>query len=474
MKPLLHVKARNLARRGVLLGCLDLTLVLVLATPLTAAAQPSPALRPGDIVSAIGRPSPVGAFVFLDPPYRLLAGGATLSDFGDPNQGPTASGFAGLSRGTDLFLAIEDATAVFAVIPLSGVPPNARYALFRVDAATGSRAIISDFGDASQGPLGAAGLAIEHSGDFLVVGLDRTALVRVSRSTGARVVVSDFSDPAQGPVFEGGPGVAVEESGHIVVGGSGGIFRVDPSSGVRTVLSDFANPAQGPVSPRDSVRDLAVDKSGNIMAVNTSGSLFSVDPASGIRRLVTYVQSCLSFPSNETYELAIDEAGDIRVFIFSYFGFEFIGPLPRRVDPVTGECRGGDGGGTFGVAVVPTPLVNELVSLSVLSTAFEPSVDPQPAPAGVFRITATFTNVTSTSIRNPFFRVAEISGGNLLVNGDRPPTVAALSGRGARLTPDVGSDGVLTPGESLEVVFDIGLQTREPFTFFVNVFGEAL
>jgi hypothetical protein len=36
----------------------------------------------------------------------------------------------------------------------------------------------------------------------------------------------------------------------------------------------------------------------------------------------------------------------------------------------------------------------------------------------------------------------------------------------------VGGDGVLSPGESVAVEFAIGLQTRQPFTFFVNVFGE--
>jgi hypothetical protein len=117
--------------------------------------------------------------------------------------------------------------------------------------------------------------------------------------------------------------------------------------------------------------------------------------------------------------------------------------------------------------------VNDLVSLSVVSTAVEPSNDDSAAPAGVFAITASFTNVASMPIRNAFFRVAELSGDNVLVNTDRQPVVAALSGRGARLTPDIGSDGVLAPGETATVEFRIGLQSRRPFTFLVNVFGEA-
>ena len=75
-------------------------------------------------------------------------------------------------------------------------------------------------------------------------------------------------------------------------------------------------------------------------------------------------------------------------------------------------------------------------------------------------------------IRNPFLRVAEVSGANVLISGDRPPDLIRAGGNGTRLTPDVGDDGVLSPGESVVVDFSIGLQTRQPFAFFVNVFGE--
>ena len=466
---------RAAAARGHVLAQ-AIAFLVVLAIPLTAGAQPSATptpLRPGDVVTIVGAPGPM--FGGAAPPYRLVAGPTTLSNFSDPSQGPTAVGFGSLG---DASLAIEDASAVFTLLKLFGT--NDRGALVRVDAATGMRAIISDFGDASQGPLGGKGLAIERSGDFLVVGLDGTALVRVNRSDGARVIVSDFSDPAQGPVFGSASGVTVEESGDIVVGGPGGLFQVDRFSGVRTLLSDFASPTQGP-SPRSgsAVVDLAVDFAGNIIALTDSTQFFSVDPAGGIRRLVfeqrfpSPSQQCLpTTPVERTFELAIDEAGDIRFWALSFFGFELRQGL-GRVDPVTGTCVAGLGIGPFGgVAVVPTPLVNELVSVSVVSTALAPSIGNPSAPAGVFRIAANLTNVTSTPIRTPFFRVAEISGGNLLVNADKPPVVPELSGKGARLTPDVGIDGVLAPGESIEVVFDIGLQARQPFTFFVNVFGE--
>ena len=48
-----------------------------------------------------------------------------------------------------------------------------------------------------------------------------------------------------------------------------------------------------------------------------------------------------------------------------------------------------------------------------------------------FHITATFTNTSDTAIGNPFFEVADLTGGNLLVNADAGP-----GGPGATLSPE--------------------------------------
>jgi hypothetical protein len=47
-----------------------------------------------------------------------------------------------------------------------------------------------------------------------------------------------------------------------------------------------------------------------------------------------------------------------------------------------------------------------------------------------------------------------------------------MGGSGSRQHADVGIDGVLSPGESVEVEFAIGLHTRQPFLLLVNVLGE--
>ncbi|MCI0433935.1 MAG: hypothetical protein L0271_09825, partial [Gemmatimonadetes bacterium] len=67
-----------------------------------------------------------------------------LSDFSDPAQGVVAYLLHGV--------AIDPAGNIWA---MSGNLTNSRVggALFRVDGATGQRQLISDFGDAAQGPI---------------------------------------------------------------------------------------------------------------------------------------------------------------------------------------------------------------------------------------------------------------------------------------------------------------------------------
>jgi hypothetical protein len=105
------------------------------------------------------------------------------------------------------------------------------------------------------------------------------------------------------------------------------------------------------------------------------------------------------------------------------------------------------------------PVLDDLIALGDVATE---SRDDE------FLITATFTNTSDTAIGNPFFEIAELTQGNLLLNAD-----AGTGGVGATLSPDVG-DGILSPGESTTVTFRIRLQTREPFQFFVAFHGEPV
>jgi Ca2+-binding RTX toxin-like protein len=134
-----------------------------------------------------------------------------------------------------------------------------RGALFRVNAVTGRRSIISDFGNPAQGPLGInpTGIALGAAGMILVIDQNAGAqnvgaLFRVNAVTGRRSIISDFGNPAQGPLGRNPMGVALGAAGMILVidrqagaQNAGALFRVNPSSGHRVVLSDFGEAAQG-------------------------------------------------------------------------------------------------------------------------------------------------------------------------------------------------------------------------------------
>jgi hypothetical protein len=152
------------------------------------------------------------------------------------------------------------------------------------------------------------------------------------------------------------------------------------------------------------------------------------------------------------------------------------GPTCLEADgaPLTMDQRGkprpvdGDGDGTAACDIGAFeffPLASDSV---ILAPDLETGLDPTPVPggtAGTFTIAATFTHTRETPLRVPFFEVTALSGGNLLLNADEGP-----GGVGATRTPDVG-DRVLSPGETVSVDFVLGLQTRAPFTFAVELFG---
>jgi Ca2+-binding RTX toxin-like protein len=88
--------------------------------------------------------------------------------------------------------------------------------LFRVNPSTGARTLVSNFGDAAQGPLGENpfGLAIDASGSVLVVDLDagtgdRGVLFNVNSATGVRTFISGFGNAGQGPLGMNPIGIAV-------------------------------------------------------------------------------------------------------------------------------------------------------------------------------------------------------------------------------------------------------------------------
>jgi YVTN family beta-propeller protein len=108
----------------------------------------------------------------------------------------------------------------------------------------------------------------------------------------------------------------------------------------------------------------------------------------------------------------------------------------------------------------PTPVINQLVEVSVTQTSC--------CVGEKFVITGVLTNTSAVAIPAPFFQVTTLTEGNLLANADYAP-----GGVGATLTPDVGDDGVLSPGESRTVMFVIDLNTGNPFHFLVDIRGRT-
>lgn len=192
----------------------------------------------------------------------LVSGGmrTKISDFNNSAQGPTGSSPEGVARDPSGNVYVADTEAG----TQCNLPDAADFcgALFRVDPTTGQRTVVSDFGKASQGPTGEdpSGLAFDPAdGTFLVLdGFAGTCgcgeLFRVNVSTGARTVLTDFGNAAQGPT--GGPrpvAVAVAADGTILTdgcpgtSGNGAICIINRTTGARTNFADFGDPSLGPV-----------------------------------------------------------------------------------------------------------------------------------------------------------------------------------------------------------------------------------
>lgn len=258
---------------------------------------------------------------------------------------------------------------------------NSRGTLFRVNPSTGARIVISDFGNAAQGPLGAQpmGVVIDPSGSIIVLdfgaGTNATgALFSVNPATGARTVISDFGNPAQGPLVPDPVALAIDASGNILVidanagssgpdcqlapsvSGCGALLSVNPTTGARAIISDFGNADQGRTGVNPS--GLAIDPSGNIIVVDRDagtpaaqnmtatsgcgmkfvtgcGALFRLNPITGARALVSDFGNPAQGPTGvQPLAVAIDLSGNIMV-LDAFAGTSGSGAL-FRVNPSTG------------------------------------------------------------------------------------------------------------------------------------------
>ena len=209
---------------------------LIGGLPLGVAVEADGRILVMDMGAAGTPPTPARLFR-IDPDTGVRT---VLSDFS-----------VGANTGSGSSIAVE-ADGQILVLDQSGIVK-----LMRVNPANGTRTIVSSLNEGANPAPTPRGIAVEPTGAVLVVDLavgtnGDGALIRVNPLTGARTRVSDFGDATQGPLARDSMQVAVGAAGQIYVSnqivgttGSGAVFEVDPVSGQRILLSDFGDAVQG-------------------------------------------------------------------------------------------------------------------------------------------------------------------------------------------------------------------------------------
>jgi hypothetical protein len=239
-----------------------------------------------------------------------------FSDFGNTTQGDTGvdpNSVAWMPAG---LLGLLGPAQTFVTDGSAGT--NGQGALFEVDPNSGSRTLVSDFGNSEQGDVGqdpsgvlvVPGLLGLDTAGILVVdpmaGTNAQGAVFLVNSSGTRTTLSDFGvgdNQGQYPnsmaYYPGVLGLLGETvlvtDGSAGTNAQGALFTVDPSSGARTVLSDFGNTQQGWVdsNPQSTPMSVTVSPSGSIyvlvqeLSSGGGGAIVQVDPSTGYRTLIT-------------------------------------------------------------------------------------------------------------------------------------------------------------------------------------------
>lgn len=203
------------------------------------------------VINGVRGTSSRGVLVRVDP---VTGARAIVSDFGDSGQGELGVEPRGVAVEAGGQILVIDAQAG------QGTTGNGLGVLFRINPQTGDRASLSNFGVGPSQGSNPTSLAVETDGSILVSdeGHPSTTplglLFRVDPATGGRAVLSDFNTGAN--TGREPEGVALEADGQILVvdkhAGAltrGMLFRVDPQTGARTIVSDFAVGPNGGSDP---------------------------------------------------------------------------------------------------------------------------------------------------------------------------------------------------------------------------------
>jgi len=119
--------------------------------------------------------------------------------------------------------------------------------------------------------------------------------------------------------------------------------------------------------------------------------------------------------------------------------------------------------------ILQNPLANHRLKLASSTSSYDPTPQAN-APFGVYRVEATFVNVTEIVLNDLYFTVAELGAGNLLLNATGGP-----GGVGSEVAVPVealGDNELLDANETFTITFDVGLATAEAPTVTVDANGE--
>lgn len=294
-------------------------------------------LQPGDIlvIDADAGTNRRGALFKVDP---ISLQRQVISDFGDaPPMGNNPVGVAVSNSGDILVIDRDAGTNGFGV-------------LFSVDAVTGSRIVLHDFGAGDDRPARPTSLAIEASGDILVVDPNggtgdpteegdaaNSAVFRVSRAGSSRTIVVDN-------LGEELRGIAVRASGEILVteagfeeADSGRVLRINPPN--PPFFVDFASPNlcaglnNGFPTTTTEPFGIAIDASGATLITDpgfflpNSGLVFRIDLSAPVGQQCSVLTNF--GPDSEPEGVAVNASGDI-------FVIDRLTGLLFQIDPRTG------------------------------------------------------------------------------------------------------------------------------------------
>ena len=284
--------------------------------------------------------------------------------------------------------------------------------------------------------------------------------------------------------------------------GNAEIFLFDTTTGTLTQITRTVGGANTfPRIDGEGIR-IAFESTADLTGGNPdlNGEAFVFDTANGTFTQVTHTVSGISVPrsinaagtlialTSSADPTAGNPAGNTELFLYDVTAGTFtkiartvagvatsaaaIDDIGIRIAFVSDQdLTGQNPDGFSAIFLASCDRVNDLLSLQALPETFVTTADPTGCPlgfAGKFSFVGRLQSLSSSpALSDLQVHVQTLTNDNVLQNADDGP-----AGVGATLTvPQDGdySDGVLDPGEQVDVPFVVCLRDLSPFQFFVEM-----